>query len=72
MIQEAVYTSVWDDCTEIHSDCLVDTETKEVFNIELVDVSGYDIDVCTGEYVTLLDGSEYNVNTDDSEYWYAE
>lgn len=71
MIQEAVYTSVWDDCVEIHSDCLVDTKTKEVFDIEMVDVSNYDIDICTNEYVTLLDGSEYSVNTDGSEYWHA-
>lgn len=71
MIQEAVYTSVWDNYTEIHSDCFVDTETKEVFDIEMVDVSNYDIDICTNEYVTLLDGNKHSVNTDSSEYWHA-
>lgn len=60
-IQDAIFTSVWDDCTEIHSDCKVDMDTREVFDIEKVDVCDYDICVCTGEYITMLDGNEFDV-----------
>lgn len=78
MIQDAMFTSVWDDGFEIHSECKVDTETKEVFDIEMVDVSDYDIGVCTDEYITLLDGKQYDVynveycsiNNINDEYWY--
>lgn len=79
MIQDAMFTSVWDDGFEIHSKCKVNTETKEAFDIETIDVSDYDIDICTDEYITLLDGKQYDVYTSirhcsfnniNDEYWY--
>lgn len=61
MIQDATFVSVWDDCTEIHSKCFVDTETHEVFDVELIDVDSMDIDICTDEYVMMLDGTKHNI-----------
>lgn len=78
MIKNATFVSVWDDDVEIESSCKVNTETKEVFDIEMVDVDDFDIDTCTGEYI-ILDGVEYDVycvdyccinDIDDNEYWY--
>lgn len=70
MIQNAMFTSVWDDCIEIHSECFVDTDTHEVFDIGMVDVSDMDIDICTGEYITLPDGTDYDVVCNDNGYWF--
>lgn len=75
MIIEAVYTSVWDDEIEIESSCKVNTETKEVFDIETVDVDYEDIDSCTNEYITLPDGNKYGAyhkgNAEKDDYWYV-
>lgn len=74
MIVEAVYTSVWDDDVEIDSNCKVNLDTREVFDIEMIDVEEYDVDSCTGEYITLADGSKYGVyhkgNAEENDYWY--
>ena len=72
MIESAIYTSVWDDATEIESSCKVNTDTKEVFDIEIVDVSNYDIDVLTREYITFASGAEFDLGENDSEYWREE
>lgn len=37
MIREASYTSVWDGGHAVTSPCMVNTETHEVFNIEVVE-----------------------------------
>ena len=67
MIKNATFTSVWDGGYEVTTNCKVDTETKEVFDIETVDV---DVDVLEEEYVTI-DGIDYAVSdSEDMEYWY--
>ena len=75
MIKDATFVSVFDDAYHIESSCKVDTETMEVFDIEMVDVSDYedDFDSCTYEYV-IIDDNEYDVSSidcrDENEYWY--
>lgn len=67
MIKNATYTSVWDGGFAVTTNCKVNMETKEVFDIETVDV---DVDILEYEYVTI-DGKEYPVSNDeDTEYWY--
>ncbi len=68
-IKYATYISIWDgECIE--TACKVNSETKEVFDIEQ---SGYTPDgVCEGEYVEI-DGQEFEVYPEnlvgDNEYW---
>lgn len=67
MVKKATYTSVWDGGYEITTSCKINMETKEVFDIEIVD---QDVDVLEGEYVTI-DGKKYSVsNTGNEAYWY--
>lgn len=70
MIKEATFTSVWDGGIEITSNCKVNLETKEVFNIEKVDVDG--LENLEREYITF-DGEEHSVSNDkngETEYWW--
>lgn len=70
MIKNAEYTSVWDGGVGITAPCKVNMDTKEVFDIEMVDVEG--LDVLEEEYVTIND-KRYSVSRsgeDDTEYWY--
>lgn len=68
----AVFVSVWDGGIEISSRCLVNMETKEVFDIE---PTKYDGDILEKEYVEI-DGIQYPVSKldDGAEYdgmfWY--
>lgn len=68
MEKKATYTSVWDGGNMVTSDCEVNTETKEVFNIETVNISG--LEILEREFVTI-DGIEYDVSDDPvcTEYW---
>ena len=70
MIKNATFTSVWDGGYEITTNCKVDTETKEVFDIE-VSVGTEDlVEELDYEYVTI-DGEDYPVfGDDDNDYWY--
>ena len=68
MIENATFVSVWDNDTEISSSCLVDTETKEIFDIEVVDVEDMDLDICTEEYIIFSDGTRCDIDFDDG-YW---
>lgn len=63
-IKSAEYTSVWDDCFPITTKCLVNTDTKEVFNIKTARDTPESIDILTREYITL-DGVEYPVIPND-------
>jgi len=56
MITKATYVSVWDDGIEVKTSCQFNTETKEVTDIEQVDVTG--LDILDREYVLLPDGTE--------------
>lgn len=79
MIKNATFVSVWDDGFEVASGCKVDTDTKEVFDIEQVCIDWLDVEVLDSEYV-VIDGNEYDachhdvydVTDDlaDNEYWY--
>ena len=75
MIREAAFITVWDDYTRIESSCKVNINTKEVFDVEMVDVSDYgeDFDCCTIELIEI-DGEEFDVShidlRIDNEYWY--
>ena len=77
MIKNATFTSVWDDGYEVTTNCKVDMETREVFDIEVND-NTEDIESLNGldrEYITV-DGEEFDVlNADeyeieDGDFWY--
>ena len=40
MVKDAKFVTVWSGDVTITTDCKVDTETNEVFDIECVDVGG--------------------------------
>lgn len=70
MIKEAKFISIWDG-ERIETACKVNTDTKQVFDIEL---SNYTPDgICEDEYIEI-DGQEYEVYSKDiavgNEYWY--
>lgn len=69
MIKNATFTSVWDGGYEVTTDCKVNMETREIFDIEMSEV-GDSLDVLEAEFVTI-DGIDYAVSNDDmTEYWY--
>lgn len=74
MRHKAQYVSIWDDGTEIRSNCLYDTETKEVSNIVTSDV---EIDgSCEKEFLEfwteegeqIVDYADF-INADIGETW---
>ena len=71
MIKNGTFTSVWDGGYEVTTNCKVNTETREVFDIEIAEVDD-SLDVLEAEFVTI-DGIDYSVSNDDedTEYWYA-
>lgn len=64
MIKNAKFTSVWDGGYEVITNCKVNMETKEIFDIETVDV---DVDILEEEYVTIND-KKYSVFEIDGYY----
>ena len=74
MIVKAAFISVWDGGTQIISPCEVDTETKEIINIERVEVAN-NVNVLDGEYVQI-DGELFGAcSKEDADsvspgYWY--
>ena len=71
MIKNATFTSVWDGGFEITTNCKVNTETKEVFDIEISEGTADMVNELDEEFVTI-DGEEYSVSNDNdyTEYWY--
>lgn len=71
MIKNATFTSVWDGGYGITTNCKVNTETKEVFDVEVSRGTEDLVNELDYEYVTI-DGSEYLVSNDkeETEYWY--
>ena len=65
MVKDAKFVTVWSGDVTITTDCKVDTETNEVFDIECVDV---DVDISLNEYI-VLDGKERLVFDRDGEYY---
>ena len=68
MIKNAIFTSVWDGGYEIKTQCKVDMDTNQVFNIESVDV-GNIYEECKEEYITI-DEENYPVFRIGSNFWY--
>ena len=74
MIKNAKITSVWDGIYEITTNCKVNMETKEVFDIELAEVDE-SLDILEKEYV-VIDDVEYpvfqlsDITEEDNEFWY--
>lgn len=78
MIKNATFVSVWDDGIEIKTSCKVNTETREVFDIEETYVDG--LGIVNEEYV-IIDEMDYNTvsaeytnlypeEMDDETYWH--
>ncbi|MCM1333425.1 MAG: hypothetical protein NC084_06390 [Bacteroides sp.] len=71
MAVDATFVSVWDDGIEITSDCQVNMETKEVFNIKRQDVDGLDDLI---EETVVISGKSYPVAQKDEYegmgFWY--
>jgi hypothetical protein len=69
MIKNATFTSVWDGGYEVTTNCKVNTETKEVFDVEIAEVDD-SLDILEAEFVTI-DGVDYPVSNDcTTDYWY--
>ncbi len=60
MIINGIFTSVWADEGEIETNCKINTDTHEVFDIETVDPADYDMkcEVLEYEYVEFGDGKK--------------
>ena len=70
MIKNATFVSVWNNDIDISCRCLVDTETKEIFDIDFVDVEDMDFGICTEEYIVFSDGTRCEIDFNDG-YWYV-
>ena len=75
MIKDATFTSVWDGGYEVTTDCKVDMETREVFDIK-VDENIDEIENLNHldcEYITI-NGEEFDVfngdEVEDGNFWY--
>lgn len=72
-VVSATFVSVWDGGTEINSPCMVNLETKEIFNITKVDTK-CDVDILEGEYVKIGEDLYGACSKEDADtnpgYWY--
>lgn len=79
-IKDAMFTSVWDGGFEITTKCKANTETKEIFDIEVSESNADMVEHLDEEYVTI-DETDYRAVTaeyanlypeemDDETYWY--
>lgn len=77
MIKNATFTSVWDGGYEVTTNCKVDMEIREVFDVEVND-NADDIEGLNNldyEYITI-DGEEFDVINKDlndvgvTDFWY--
>lgn len=80
VIKNGLFTSVWDDGFEITTKCKVNTEIKEIFDIEVSESNADMVEHLDKEYVTI-DGIDYRAVTaeyanlypeemDDETFWY--
>lgn len=73
-IRSAIFVSVWDDGFEIETNCKVNTETKEITDIEVVDgvdEDGEELEILVEEYIIIGEekfsaGRRYS----GADYWY--
>lgn len=78
MIKDAMFISVWDDIFNVETNCKVDTDTHEVFDIKTVNVGKLGLKTLDTEYI-IIDGHNHNVydvtdfiqHDDWGEYWYG-
>lgn len=72
MIKNAIFTSVWDGGYEVTTNCKVDMETREVFDIEMREVDE-SLNHLDNEYITI-DGEDFDVfsvdEVEDANFWY--
>lgn len=75
MIKNATFTSVWDGGYKVTTNCKVNMETHEVFDVEIAMIKT-DLEHLDYEYITL-DGKDYAVldaneedDIDKSDFWY--
>lgn len=66
-IVSATYTSVWDGGIEITTNCKVNIDTGEVFDVEKSEVIG--IDILEREYITI-NNEDFDVSDDPTETYY--
>nr|DAG49273.1 MAG TPA: hypothetical protein [Caudoviricetes sp.] len=80
IVKNGLFTSVWDGGFEITTKCKVNTETKEIFDIEVSESTADAVNELDEEYVTI-DGIDYRAVTaeyanlypeemDDETFWY--
>jgi hypothetical protein len=72
MIKNGTFTSVWDGGFEVTTNCKVNMETKEVFDIKVSEGTEDLVNDLNYEYVTV-DGENHFVSyngEEDTEYWY--
>lgn len=76
MIKNATFTSVWDDGYEVTTNCKVNMETREVFDIEVNNDNKIEgLNNLNYEYITI-DGKEFDVLNKDlndvgvTDFWY--
>lgn len=76
VIKNGLFTSVLDGGFEITTKCKVNTETKEIFDIEVSESTADAVNELDEEYVTI-DGVDYSaanhddIDEDDKEtFWY--
>ena len=73
MIKAAIFNSMWDGGVCISSNCKVDTDTKEVFDIETIeDTNG--LAILERQFVSF-DGTEHEVvevseRENDEQFWH--
>lgn len=58
------YVSVWDDGIQLESDALIDLDTGQIVDIEIVKFD-FDSDILTDEYV-IVEWKKYSVVYDDN------
>lgn len=72
MIKNATFTSVWDGGYEVTTNCKVDMETREVFDIEMREVDE-SLEHLDNEYITI-DEESFDVfsvdEVEDANFWY--
>lgn len=76
MIKNATFTSVWDGGYEVTTDCKVNMETREVFDVEVSNDDNIEgLNSLDYEYITI-DGEEFDVLNKDlndvgvTDFWY--
>lgn len=70
-VKEAKFLSLWDDDVTVSAKCRVNTKTRKVFDIEPLDMTGYDVENFAGERVVIGD-DVYRVTTTGKDadcYW---